>query len=319
MANITTAADILDYMLANANESTDGTSSHEGDALIYLNRAYQALADGGGELLPGHAETWWWLRKDPPGVLTLEPFIEAGTVAVTNNSASITFSSAPAASVAGWFLRVTDDGDLFRISTHTAGVGAATLGSVYTGDTDAAATYRIFKLEYSLASDVRELIAPMRVTRDDRREIEIVDTKALDHYWPLSLVSTGVPRMAAMISESKVRFSHYGGLDSTDLIRVEYDYNIIPTDLTDAAGSVPIIPRQHRHVLADYGTYMLLQRKGDSRAADYLASARAGAVAMAKEQKKRVAQMTSSHGKIFPRQRQRYVRGLRTAGGLLLD
>ena len=318
MANLTTAADIVDYILANANESTDGSSSHEGDALIFLNRAYQALADGGGELLPGNRETWWWLRKDPPAVLTLEPFIETGSVAVTNNSTTISFSSAPTKDLDNWFFKVTGHGDVFRISAHTSGAAAATLDAVYTGDTDATASYRVFKLEYELASDLRELLSPMRVTRDDRREIEGADMMGMEDLWPLSRVGTGVPRMFAMVDETKVRFSHYGGLDSTDLIRVEYDYNFVPTDLTDAAGSVPVVPRHHRHVLADYATYMMALRKGDSRAANFLSSAQAGAQAMMVEQKKRQSQIGRHYGRIFTRQKLRWPRQLRTESGLIV-
>src|ERR1051326_3104120 len=111
MANYTTSADLIDSMLDDAGELTDGTSDFESMALRHLNRAYQAICMGGQEIDPGINEDWVWLRKDPPGVLTLKPAITDGTVSVTNNNTAVTFSVAPSASVAGYFLQTDGGGD----------------------------------------------------------------------------------------------------------------------------------------------------------------------------------------------------------------
>ena len=79
---------------------------------------------------------------------------------MTNNNAAITFSSAPAVSVAGRHFKVEGHPDVFIISTHTAATAAATLDTVYTGDTAAAAAYKVMKLDYDLAADVIHSASP---------------------------------------------------------------------------------------------------------------------------------------------------------------
>src|SRR3990167_5499521 len=201
--------------------SLDGINFFDARALRFLNRAYQAVWSGGNELNPEIDETWWWLRSSAPGVLTLDPVIETGTVSVTNNSTSITFSIAPTPSVALRYFKTTDQADVFRISAHTAAATAATLDSVYTGDTHTAATYKVMAIEYTLASDVKNLIGPMRAYQDQVYRIEGIDENSLDRDYPLREIQGGVPRAFSMITNSKVRFSHYGGSESTDLIRVD--------------------------------------------------------------------------------------------------
>jgi len=222
MANLATSADILDDILSRAGEPTDGTSDLDGNATIFLNRAYRALLNGGGEIDPEVNEIWWWLRKDSKGVLTLNPAISDGTVSVTNNSTSVTFSSAPTPSVQGRHIKIDDHADVFVISAHNAGEAGATLESVYTGDTDATASYKVFQTDYSLASDVLYLAAPMFAFQSSRGNIDLVDLAILRAKWPLNEIASGVPYEFAMVGEQKVRFSHFGGTSSTDLIKVDY-------------------------------------------------------------------------------------------------
>ncbi len=298
MSNYTTSADLIDAILDDAGELTDGTSDFNSMALRQLNRAYQAICMGGSEIDPQINEDWLWLRKDPPGVLTLKPVIETGTVSVTNNNTAVTFSSAPTDSVAGYFLQTDGGGDIFRISAHTASSTSATLDAVYTQITDASAAYTLFKLEYDLATDVLRLLSPMRVynTRD---YIDGMTLPALEREWPLRLVATGVPRAFAQLTETKVRFSHGGGTSSTDLIRVEYDYLRRPDDLADDSAE-PVVPRQFRKTLADLALYFLFIAKNDSRADTFGLLAKNGLRAMAHENRKRMAVMRSN-GHIFPR------------------
>lgn len=309
MANYTTGADLVDAILFAAGEPTDGTSDFNSRALELLNRAYRALWTGGGELLPGINETWWWLRKALPGVLTLTPAITAGTVLVTNNSTAATLSSAPSVDCDNWYFKVDTHPDVFRISAHTAAATALTLDSVYTGPTAAAAAYKLFKLEYDLASDVLSLVSPMRAYQDGRREIDGVELSALERDYPLSEVGAGVPQKFSVVAETSagvytVRFSHYGGdgSDSAELIRVDYDYNQVPSDLTDAAGSVPLVPKEYRHVLSDFATGWLLSEKNDDRASEYFGAAKSGVSAMVLESRRRQHVMGRSFGRIYARQ-----------------
>ena len=321
MANTTTAADIIDDMLFRAGEPTDGTSDFNATALQYLNRAHLGLCRGGAELDPTISEDWWWLRKSPPGKLTLEQSITTGTVNVTNNSTAITFSSAPAASVATWFFSVEAEADVYRISAHTAGAAAATLDSVFTGTTAPTATYKLFKLEYDIAADVLRIISPMRVYRADYDyEITGMDLLVLDRRWPLALIEEGIPSAFAQADEDTVRVNRYAG-SATGLVRAEYDYLYRPSDLTDDASSIPAVPRQWRYVLADWGTFWLMLDKNDDRADAVGLAAKNGLKAMAMENRHKLGSVGGgAFGQIRPRQDEvrRATGPLRTSSGLII-
>jgi hypothetical protein len=278
---------------------------------------------GGAELDPTIQEDWWWLRKSPPGNLVLQPAIITGTVLVTNNSAAITFSSAPAVDLDNWFFKVDAHEDVFRISAHTAALAAATLDSVYTGTTTAAATYKVFKLEYDLASDVLRPIAPMRGFRAERQfKVGGMDIAALDDRMPLTITESGVPDAFAMVDENTVRFNRYPGTASTDLLRLEYDYLYKPAALTDSGTEEPVVPIHWRHVLSDWATMWLFLDKNDDRVDGVGLAAKNGLRAMAIENRHKSGAMAGGAlGQIRPRQDQyqRAVRGpLRTAAGLII-
>lgn len=320
MSNYRYSADLLTDLLFRCSEPTDASSDFQEAALRYLNRAYQSLCMGGAELDPSIQEDWWWLRKSPPGVLTLYPVKTTGTVSVTNANTGATFSTDPG-SVAGWFLSVTDaPGDIFRISSIAAGV--AVLDSVYTGATNPTANYRLMKLEYDVASDVLRLISPMRAYRSDYRyEILGVDLSAMDRDDPLGLVEPGLPDRFAMVDENTLRFNRAGGTASTDLIRVEYDYIARPDDLTNSASEEPVVPRQWRKILSDWAAWWLFVDKNDDRADAMGLAAKNTLRAMALENKHRLGSVgRGAIGRIVPRQDQydRQRGPLRTSSGLIL-
>jgi hypothetical protein len=318
MANLQYASDILDDALFRAGESTAGASRFEAPALRYLNRSYSAIWMGGRELNPDVNEDWWWLRKYPPGVLTLQPVFTTGTVLVTNNGTGITFSSPPADDKDNWFFKVDTHEDVFRISAHGAGVAAATLDSVYTGPDAAAATFKVFKLEYALASDILRPISPMRAYRAERRfEIRGMDALPLDQTWPIAMAESGVPDAFAPVTETTVRFNRYGGLDATALIRVEYDYLYRPDLLTDAAVE-PVLPWQWRSVLSDFVTGWIMIDKNDDRADGMLTAAKNGLVAMALENRHKLNAMAGgAFGEVRPRQDQWQRDVVRSQSGLV--
>lgn len=304
MSNIRFTSDVLDYILFRAGEPTDGTSDFEAQALIEINRAYRAIWMGGGELTPDVNEPWLWLKKDPPGTLTLQPVVDAGTVDVTNNSASITFGTPPAASMAGRFFRTDDKSDVFRVLSHTGGAGAATLDSVYTGETNAAATFRVMKMEYDLAADILRPIAPMRVHGYNNHRVEGVDLTSLDRDYPLRDAVGGIPDKFALVTETKVRFNAYGGDEATDLFRVEYDYLVKPADLTNSGSEEPLVPLEHRQVLADAALFFVFQSKSDTRAEGSAKQAALGVRAMQRDNQARFAQIGGETvGRVYTRGR----------------
>lgn len=315
MSNYQYSSDIINDALFRAGEPTDGTSDFESVALTYLNRSYNALVFGGNEFFPTAHEDWWWLKSESN--IILQPSITTGTVAVTHNSASITFSSAPTSDMDNYFFRVEGRSDVFRISAHTASDTAATLDSVYTGTTAAAASYRLFKLEHDLAADCLKVTGPMQAFRDSQYDIYGMALSEMQSQYPLNLIQMGTPDRYAQVDENTVRFNKY--IDTDELVRVDYDYMRKPDALTDSGSEEPLVPLKFRYVLADMTTFHLMMDKDDTRATAVGDMARQGIAAMSLENRSRMAN-TGEMGSIKPRQTSiGRLRGpLRTGSGLII-
>ena len=313
----TSAQDLKEDVLFRAGEQN---SADWGTKTIdYLNRVYMTLASGASEFLPEYVEDWWWMRSE--GVLTLEPPITTGTVAVTDGSASITFSSAPAASVAGYRFKVEGHPEVFKIATHTGGATAATLDSVYTGDDATAAEYKLMKVEYSLDSSVEAVIGPMTGFRNNPRIIGL-SPERMDELYPLPDLTTGIPRAFSLENTQTVRFSHGGRTDGKSM-RVEYRYRQSITDLTDSDSSIPLVPYSWRHVLADMALTYVYMDKNDDRSNAVALAARTKLAGMLKENRRRLTKMdVTDIGHIYPRGGPGAARGgdgiLRTESGLII-
>lgn len=320
MANLQLTNDLLTDALFRAGEKTDGTSDFQSQILSYINRGYQIIWNGGSELDPTTNETWWWLLATAPGTITLEPKSDVGNAVLTNNSQTIEFTIGPSGSREGWFFKADDHADIFRISAHVAGATTATLDSVYTGDTATAASYKIFKAEYSLATDVMHLVSPMRAYQDSRREIAGSELSSLERDYPLADIQGGVPRRFAHVGEQSIRFSHYGLATVGDRIRVDYDYMAKPPLLTTGAADAPVIPTQYRYILGDYVAFRLLTDKDDSKAESVGLEARQGIKAMAIENRRRLTLFDRQIGQITPRlgDLPRHHAPLRTETGLII-
>lgn len=313
-----TTRDLVEDVLFRCFEP--GSSADWGPkTLDYINRTYQTLCAGSSEFLPEYVDDWWWLRES--GVLTLEPAIIAGTVDVTDGSTNVTFSVAPAASVAGYRLRVDNHPEVFQIASHTGGVGAAVLDSPYTGETNTAATYRLMKVTYTLSANVQAIISPFIGFRNNH-EIIGVSPERMDALWPLVQLNPGVPVAFALEDEQTVRFSH-GGLDTGRAMRVEYRYRPVIEDLENTALSIPLVPKQFRQVLSDMAATLVLLDKNDDRSNAVALMARTLLAAMFKENRRRLKKIgAETVGHIYPRQSgrhpQRNTGPLRTESGLII-
>lgn len=325
MSNFQYTTDLKADALWRAGEPTDGTSDYDAVCLTYLNRIYQAVWQGGQELAPDINEDWLWLSKT--GVLTITPGISTGSVSVTKGSTAVTFSNSPtdslslAVSVSGWFLRIVGHQDVFRISSHIAGQTTATLDSTYTGDTASGASYDVFPLEYTLASDVLRLKSPMwaRTTATQfpysPGKISVMDLSSLRELYPLDRIASTIPSAAAMVADQIVRFNTW----PTGYMRIEYDYLRVPPALTGAALEEPVIPLKDRRILADGALGFLFADKNDDRSASMGQAVNAQLQAMANENRARMVRTDKTIGKIYPRiDRLNRAYPNRTSGGLIV-
>lgn len=319
MSNLTTNHDIINDALFRAGEPVDSSSDFYVQAVSDYNRVHQSMCSGGSELLPDANENWWWMRKASPGVITLQPSFN-GTAAVVNNSANVTLSATYATSLAkAFFYAPNSGGDIYRVLSHVAGTAAVVLDSVWTDVTNAALTVRAVQLEYDLASDVHAIFGAMKGNRSGIYRVDGCELEQLEDEYPVQLLSAGQPKLFAMVGEQRVRFSHYPGDLVTDLLRLEYDYKVVATDLADDANT-PLVPREYRRLLSDFLLYFIYMSKNDDRATQVLNTAQAGLMAMVKENRKRLMKMGAMFGALIPRQDQlnTFRRTPRTTSGLLL-
>ena len=314
--NLKFSSEIMNDALFRAHELTDGSSDFDAQALVYMNRGYRAIYMGGAEFDSKFKEDWWWLKSE--GSIILQPTIKTGTVNLTKDSSSITFSASIATDVAGYYFKADNHADVFVVSVHGGATDAATLDTVYTGDTDTTASYRLMKLNYDITSAIK-LIAPMQGYQDRQFKIEGISLDSLERDYPLGDIHAGIPSKFAMVDEDTVRFSHYGD-DNGGLIRVDYDALTLPADLTDSGAEEPLIPLQYRHILSDATLFFLLTDKSEQLAPAMGLLTKSGIMSMAKENRNRWAHM-GQPGMIYPRQtgRGNARRVLRTESGNIIS
>ncbi len=311
MANLQYSSDLMEYVLFRAGEKTDGTSDFDAQALIYINAAYRKIWQGGGEFDPSINEDWVWLRGE--GNLILQTKISTGTISVTNNSASATLSASQATDVAGWFFKVDSYEGIFKVSTHGGATDAVTLDSVYTGDTNATASYKLVKYDYTLATSAIEVLSPMHTAHRNNTMVtgNRINGLSLESTpYPYELIA-GVPEHFSQIDATTVRFNKYA---DSDMYRVDYRYKKRPDDLTDSGSEEPLVPLRHRHVIGNIALYDIWTDKNDDRADTWSLVAKQGLKAMAVENQNRLSQMDNTFGAIVSRNddvlfENRYYRG----------
>jgi hypothetical protein len=218
----------------------DDTSTDANDTMAtkikeWINNRYAYLAG---------RRSWNWLITDQ--IIQTSAQITTGTVTATLANTTITFSSAPAVSVAGWWIQFSDSKDWYIISTHTAGVATAVLTKAYLGTTSSTLTYTLRKVYYALPSNVHKIMN-LRQTRDNTTL----------RYLP--------PRIFDRCAADRTRVSNplfytVLGLDSSNLYRMEFypvpvvamnvamRAYVVPTALS-ADGDVPLTPEAYHEYL----------------------------------------------------------------------
>jgi len=299
---------LSDVLHRGGQNPTSVTDPFYSKVLEYINRAYRDLCRGTNPLDPHANVIFRWAVKYPYSSVILQPQYTTGTVAVTNNSASITFSGTIANSVAGYHFFVTGENDVFKISAHTAGTATATLDTVYTGTTAGTATFALRKLEYTLGSnDVMRLTSPFRTYQpkdfDENYKIYGLNVDRFDSLYPLNRIKSGTPEAFKVTSISNgnyvVQFNRYM---STDMLKVDYDYVALPTELTvGTADSAILVPVEYRYVIADWALAFLFKDKNDNRYEDAVNKAKAGFAEMVAKYRYEFADVDETYGQIIAR------------------
>lgn len=219
MATFRTTSDILDGVLRRCGEvtSSQGTSSWQQAALLYLNQIHYTIITGGNELNVDVDEPWSWAKSRNPIIIQLNPSITAGTVALTQGSASGTFSTVPQvnganASLQNWYLKPQGAPELYKIVNHVSGSTAFYIDSNFPQSTNSALTYQVFQLDYDLISSV-VIIDEQNDTLDFSEDgiNQLSATLAHGSFAPATLASNVA---TAMTSASTVGNTYSGSYDS---------------------------------------------------------------------------------------------------------
>lgn len=115
------------------------------------------------EVIPFKPRAWWWLEKKED-VATYAK-ITTGTIATTNGSTTITFSSAPAVSVTGYYLKLAGFPDIVKIAAHTAAQVTATLEYPWVNVTGVTQAFKLWRDFAPLSLTMKEVTI---VTTDHR-------------------------------------------------------------------------------------------------------------------------------------------------------
>lgn len=274
MANYTTVYDLIADALFRADEATDGTSDYASKVVEYLNAVQHALLLGGGVGVRDLATSagiysylvqlpitdWWWARKQPRGVITTTAAITTGTVTATQGSTSITFSNAPADSVAGRRIRIAGLPTVPRIESHTAASTSATLDAAWPEETQTTQSYVVFETEYDLPSDFLRFAGPPVLHASGAEPIAVSSREVLETNFPISEITAGYPTRAAMITPTRIQLNRY----KDRAYRLEFDYIYLPADLS-AGLNEPILPRHHRRVLSTGAASLICHDKNDTK------------------------------------------------------
>lgn len=283
---IETTTELAQFVEKELGHDTAGASSQRSDIVSQLDLAHKTVLAGGGILNVDNSGrkrrenvVFNFARSATPKVLTLLAKLNTATLTATRGSNAVTFNTAPDSSnsVVNYFLRAVGDTTLYQISAHTAAATSATLDGPYVGDANlSAANCEIYKLQYTIgSSDVLRLTSPLRAypTSGSQYEIPVVDYEELRREYPLTSIDVGAPECAGIVQESNGTFTIQMSSYPDDMMRVECDYVPLPNTLSTTSVD-PIIPRQHRLVLAHLAIYYLSLRNNDNRAREHLNIAR---------------------------------------------
>lgn len=273
MANSYSTADLLKGTLQRVGERTDGSSPYEALALKYLNRVYSDLLKGNSIFAPEVRECWVWARQTSS--FKILPNYNTGSVTLTQDSTSGTFSVAPTISLAGYNFVVIGQTNghttsYYTISTHTASSTSFTLDFAFV-ETSGTYAYNAMPLTVTLPLGILRLADPIRQynTRilefgegpEDMGRIYYVDVNKFWEKYPLQLLINDIPSRFTIIattdSSVTLRFNKYVSY----AIRADFDYISTQALLTNDSTSVPLVPYENRDVLEVMAAFYLFTDK----------------------------------------------------------
>lgn len=314
--------DLKKSVLRHCGEVDDGTSFYDtnGQVMDYINKAHVAILGGGNEFDFELSKPWSWAVVQNPSVLVLQPTFNNSNgplpppvagVTVTQNSAVVTFSSAPTISLKGYRLHITGRPDYMRIVSHVANTVTATIDAPYADLTGANLPFEAPLLDYQLSNlpngilrltQSMVLYHPQDLQGDEEFKMYFIDEQQLRRDYPLSRLINGVPNFFC-ITKKDGNGNYFIAIEKAPSmqIRAEYKFIPIPDPLIDSCNNFPIIPVEHRDCLDFAASYFLCLDKNDDRSQMYFQLTQQKLKAMQKAEEKQKTQTSKMRGHLFPR------------------
>jgi len=313
MANSFHTADLVKGALQKSGELTDGTSYYQTLVLVYLNKVYRKVLSGSNKWGINLSKAWSWARVTKS--IVLEPAITAGSVDVTNGSASAVFTTPPTTSQVGNYLKLDNRPTFYKIIVHTGGAGPFTLDAKYVEETGLSLPYKSIRLAYDLGPNIMRLVDPFRAYVDDSNTLLNVDLEEdgkisglpiniLRRLYPLKRLREGAPDRFAQVSKTdeklEIQFNRFPAKQQ----KVDADVIEYPDELIDSNDSIPIFPRDHRELLEDGAAQMILGDKNDDREDKFFALTKLGISTMVEDDNRQETNTNPNKGRLIYRPEQ---------------
>lgn len=303
---LTTTSELLTRLKQEVRDESTITAT-ENRLLSRLNEAHLDIVGGGGILNDtsrGRQRSLpfifpWALSATNIIVNTVAP-IDTGTISVTQGSTSATLSATQATSTTGWYLRITGEPEVYRVSSHTGGTDAVTLDGAYVGTTDGTASYTLFKIDYDFQGSNMLLPAQGLINYYYDGPLSIINIDAFTSHNPFQHIDKGFPSVAGLVRQDAandqitVRLNAY----TENIERLELPYVPRPADL-DTVSVNPIIPDGHRDIIVQLAAYKELSSRDDTMAQEKLSIAKQQFDALKAEARQYMNRQDANYGKIF--------------------
>lgn len=317
MSYLTTAKDLKLDALNIAGEPTDGTSDYDATMYDWLTVAQRTIVSG-GMLGPSmlQPENWYWARAWPRGSMQLQqPYNAAETISATFTlgSTNVSVPSTVLPDLTGYRVLRSDTPARHIIDgvNNNAVPNRFTLREPWTGDTVTDANWLAYPDTYALPTDFVRGLSPLFLywfpsNLPTTQFIDVIEPVDMERMYPQTfpwggnLTATGgVPVLAARVNDTRIRFSHFlNTLNQPNPMQVEFEYIRRPPVI--AEGVIPIIPIEHRRILAYGAAYLILNDKKNSDADSKFQMFTMQYKAMRDEHARDMRRMSSRWGVIQP-------------------
>jgi hypothetical protein len=320
MSYLTTGLDLKLDALGMAGEPSDGTSSYT-DQQVYewLTVTERAIVSGGffGPSILQPAE-WFWARAWPRGAIQMvQPFNADNALTATFTAASntITVTGSGLPDLAGYRVFRADVAArhlIDRVDNSTT-PDSIILREPWTGDSDAVTDWLAYPDTYMLPTDFVHGCSPLFMYSFPsnlpwQSWIDVIDPTDMERIYPqtypwaqgaTTTVGGGVPMLAARITDTRIRFSHFLNTpSSTNPMQLEFEYIRRPNVI--AEGTIPLVPIEHRRILSYGAAFLILDDKKSSQMNSMWAHFEAMYKAMREDLARDMRRMSTRFGVVQP-------------------